>query len=86
MHAVAWLVQVQHRKHDPGPSVVSTDAAGRLDIFRSGLWLALHDHKSETGDIEANRYHVGRQGDVDSLCIPTEYRLEALLPFRDLVG
>ena len=66
--------------------MVATDAAGRLDVFRGGFWLALHDHQPEARDVETNRDHVGREGDIDGFGIPTKDGLEALLRFRDLIG
>ena len=85
VHPVARLVQVQHREHEAGPGMVAADPAGRLDIFRGRLWLALYDHQPEASDIETNRDHVGCERDIDGFGIPAKDGLETLLRFRDLI-
>ena len=54
MRPVARPVNVEER-HDKTWTVgVTADAARRLDILRSRLWLPQHDHQPETRDIEAH--------------------------------
>ena len=33
VHSVAWLVQIQHRDDETRPRMISSDAAGRLNVF-----------------------------------------------------
>jgi hypothetical protein len=61
---VAGLVGVEQGQNETGLVRQPPDPAGRLYVFRGGLWLALHDHATEAADIKADGNHVGRKRHV----------------------
>lgn len=65
VRAVARAMDVEQGHHQAGAVRVATDAAAGLDVFGAGLGLAENDHQPQPGDVEADRDHVGGQGDID---------------------
>ena len=86
MHAVAWLVEVQHRHDEAWLAMVAADTARRLDVFRCRLGLPLDQHETETRDVETDRYHVGGERHIDGVAVSAEGRFETLLRGRHGVG
>src|SRR5690606_27920138 len=58
--AIARAVDIEERDDQPRTLVVTTHAAGSLDVLRCGLGLSQHRHETETGDVETDRDHVRR--------------------------
>lgn len=86
VHAVARAMDVEHDGDEAGAGGVAADAAGRLNIFRRRLGLALHQHQPQAVDVEADRDHVGRQRHVDRFAGAVEAGFQPGLGRRDLIG
>jgi hypothetical protein len=65
---------------------LSADPACCLDIFRCGFWLALHQHETQSANVEADRNHVGCERYVDPLCWIRTWFCQGFLCCGDLVG
>lgn len=84
VRAIARLVDVQQRHDEAMLQRLAPDARRRLDVLRSGLRLALHDHQSEPTDVKTDGNHVGGERNVDGVFLAGGIA-ETRPRFRDLL-
>ena len=83
---VARFMDVEQGQNETGFVRLSADPACCLDIFRCGLWLALHQHETEAADVEADGNHVGCKRYVDPVSRIRTGFCQGFLRRSDLVG
>ena len=79
--AVARLVDVVDRDHQARAVLVAAHAAGGLDVLRAGFRLPEDDHQAKPRDVEADRDHIGGDGDMHRFVL-TKGQRQAALGFR----
>src|SRR5712692_4250885 len=65
MSEISRPCPVIESEHQTGPRWVTTDAARRLDVLSSVLWLARDDHEAKPANVDTNLQHARCQQDVD---------------------
>ena len=84
MQPIARLVGIEQDKDQSWPIYLTTYAACCLDVFGCCLWLPLDEHQPKPANIETDRNHVCRQGDIDPVLLISARLCQRLFCFSHL--